>query len=291
VSRQGGLARLSSGCRSAAQAWLGRLGGPLGPFYLVLGAALIARVGVDAVRGVWRIHSGELFPWRHLPGVPLYSTRWLLVEWMVSLAAGLAMVLGLRLRLAVGVALLASIAGLSQRSSNQQSLMLIVLAFLALDPSGSGFSDPRRSPNISLVKSQLAIVYVFSALEKVLGGFLDGSALRNSMTDSPWLHGPLLEAAFDGGLLTALSCGLVLTEFALPVLLLRWPRLGVTAVALLHLAFAVVMPGVLPFGLLMLAMSLLFLGPRSEPRCWRAWPASSAAPASVRRASRAWRWR
>jgi hypothetical protein len=271
VSRQGGLARLSSGCRSAAKAWIGRLGGALGPFYLVLGAALMARVAVDAVRGVWRIHSGELFPWRHLPGVPLYSTRWLLVEWVASLAAGLAMVLGLRLQLAVGVALLASIAGLSQRSSNQQLLMLIVLGFLALDPSGSGFSDPRRSPNISLVKSQLAIVYVFSALEKLLGGFLDGSVLRSSLSDSAWLRGTGLEArlASDPGVMTALSGAVVFTELALPVLLLGWPRLGVAAVALLHLAFAVVMPGVLPFGLLMLAMSVLFLRPRSQAWRWR----------------------
>jgi hypothetical protein len=231
----------------------------------------MARVAVDAVRGVWRIHSGELFPWRHLPGVPLYSTRWLLMEWMASLAAGLAMVLGLRLPLAVGVALLATIAGLSQRSSNQQSLMLIVLVFLALNPCGSGFSDPRCSPNITLVKSQLAIVYVFSALNKVLGGFLDGSALRSSLLDSAWLQAAVLEAgsAFDRGLVTALSRGVVLTEFALPVLLLKWPRLGVTVVALLHVGFAVVMPGVLPFGLLMLAMSLLFLGPRSPTKVQR----------------------
>jgi hypothetical protein len=231
---------------------------------MALGAALMAKVAVDVVRGVWRIHSGELFPWRHLPGVPLYSTRWLLVEWVASLAAGLSMVLGLGLRPAVGVALLTSIAGLSQRSSNQQSLMLIVLAFLALNPLGSGFCDPRRSPNISLVKSQFAIVYLFSGLNKILGGFLDGSALRRTLLADAWLPAALVEAGFeiDRGLVTALSRGVVLAEFALPILLLGWPRLGVAAVALLHVGFAVVMPGVLPFGLLMLAMSLLFLGPR-----------------------------
>jgi hypothetical protein len=233
---------------------------------MTLGAAWVARVGVDAARGVWRIHSGELFPWRHLPGVPLYSTRWLLVEWAISLGAGLGMLLGLRVPLAVGMALLASIAGLSQRSSNQQALMLIVLTFLALNPNGSGFADPRRSPNITLVKSQLAIVYLFSALNKILGGFLDGAALRSSLLDSAWLQAALLDngTSWQPELWIALSSGVVLAELTLPLLLMRWPRLGVAGVALLHGGFAVVMPGVLPFGLLMLAMSLLFL--RSTPR-------------------------
>jgi hypothetical protein len=244
--------------RTASAAWLERLRGGLGPFYLTLGAALIARVALDALRGVWRIHSGELFPWRHLPGVPLYSTHWLLVEWLASLAAGLCMLLGLRLRLAVGVALLASLAGLSQRSSNQQWLMLMVLGFLALSPCGVGFSDPRDSPNLRLVKSQLAIVYVCSALNKGLAGFLDGATLRNSLLDSAVLPAALLAPGRDG-LASALSWAVVLAELALPVLLWRWPRLGVAVVAVLHLGFAVALPGVLPFGLLMLAMSLLFL--------------------------------
>jgi hypothetical protein len=256
----------SDGCswsRAAVEAWRVRLRGALGPFHVALGAALLAQVAVDAVGGVWRIHSGQLFPWRHLPGVPLYSTRGLLVEWLVSLGAGLCLVLGLRVPLAVGVALVACLLGLSQRMSNQQSLMLIVLAFLALNPCGAGFSVPQESPNIRLIKSQLVIVYVFSALNKLLSGFLDGSALRGLLLeDAGW--GALVReigTPIEPVLMTALSWGVVLAELVLPVLLLRRPRWGVAAVALLHASFAVALPGVLPFGLLMLAMSLLFLPP------------------------------
>jgi hypothetical protein len=262
VSRSSASDRSSWG-RAAVEAWRARLRGALGPFQVALGAALLAQVGVDAVGGVWRIHSGQLFPWRHLPGVPLYSTRGLLVEWLVSLAAGLCMVLGLRLPLAVGAALVACLAGLSQRMSNQQSLMLIVLFFLALNPCGSGLSAPQQSPNIRLIKSQLVIVYVFSALNKLLSGFLDGSALRSVLLEDaglgPWVRG--LGTPLEPVLMVALSWGVVLAELVLPVLLLRRPRWGVAAVALLHASFAVALPGVLPFSLLLLAMSLLFLPP------------------------------
>ena len=51
-------------------------------FFILLGATLLVCVSEDIGSGVWRIHSGEIFPWRHMGFVPLYSPAGLVLEWI-----------------------------------------------------------------------------------------------------------------------------------------------------------------------------------------------------------------
>ena len=225
-------------------------------FLRVLGLALLACVATDAWGGAWRVHSGELFPWRHLPFVALYSRSVLLVEWALGVGAGLALVSGARgarARAAVVIGLVATIMGLSQRFSNHRALVLIVLAFVALaplsvgKPGEDGKSSSRAHPNLGLVRAQLVLVYATSALDKIAHGFLSGDALVTLFGTPRSLARPA-------------AWGVVGAELLIPVVLCVSPRVGVAAVIGLHVAMAILLPSVWPFTLVMIAMALLFLG-------------------------------
>ena len=63
-------------------------------FYVLLGASLVVAVATDVRAGVWEVHTGRLFPWRHIGPFPLWSTRVLSVSWALLGAAGLALAVG-----------------------------------------------------------------------------------------------------------------------------------------------------------------------------------------------------
>ena len=216
-------------------------------FLRLLGAALIACVIADAFDGVWRMHTGKLFPWRHLPGVPLYPVAVLVLEWGLGVVGG-AMLLALQsCDWAVRLGLLASAMGLTQRFSNHRSLLLIVVAFVATvplrldDPDFAG--QPR--PNLALVRAQLLIVYAFSVLNKSAHGFLTGEGLMHLFAWSP------LAARL-------MAWGVVLAEITTPTLLLLRPRIGVLAAIVLHVTMGLLLPNVWAFSFTMLAMAVLF---------------------------------
>jgi hypothetical protein len=221
----------------------------------VLGLATIACAATDAWAGAWRVHGGELFPWRHLPGFPLYGRAMLVVEWGLGLAGGASLATGRGRRAGISGALLATVLGLSQRFSNHRALLLIVLAFVALAPPDLGDASfaARVRPNLALVRAQLLLVYGMSALNKVAQGFLDGAALAS-------LFG------WPTGLARAISFGVVAAEVAIPLALLWRPWLGVAAVVVLHGAMAWLLPHVAPFSLVMLAMALAFVAPSDRVR-------------------------
>jgi hypothetical protein len=221
-------------------------------FHRFLGASLIARMLTDLSAGIYRVHSRELFPWRHLPIVPLYPPSLLLLEWLLLISSGAALLLfplqRATLRVALWIALTATVMGLSQRYSNQTALALIVLLSCVLKPATA--EDLKREldyPNLDLVRYQLLIVYGFSALNKISAGFLSGEALSALLRLQPVMG-------------QSLSWAVVLAELALPVLFItRKSRIGWLGVLVLHTAFSVLMPGLLPFGLLMLALATLWL--------------------------------
>lgn len=222
-------------------------------FYRLLGASLIARVATDWSAGIYRVHTGELFPWRHLPIAPLYPPGLLLVEWLLLAASGAALLLLTRLRVALYVALLATAMGLSQRYSNQSALALIVLSCCALKPTTPSNLDAQVAcTHLDLLRYQLLIVYSFSALNKLRADFLSGTTL------STLLHVPLSVAR-------PVSWAVVLAELLLPLLFVqKRPHLAWSGVLLLHVAFSLLMPGLIPFGLLMLALATLWL-PQRHP--------------------------
>jgi len=225
-------------------------------FLRLFGAALVVDVATEVMAGVWLVHTGALYPWRHLGIVPLYPRSVLAIEWALRAAAGLALVAGARrvkvVGAAVRVAALVLLVAVLERYSNHGVLLFLIAFYLTLAPldvTSPTFGE-RDHPALGLVRAQLAIVYVFSAVNKLTHGFAGGHSLSN-----------LLGGALSGGLARALSVVVIATELALPLVLLRWPRAGLVAVIAMHVAFAALLPGVASFGLAMTAMAVLFAPP------------------------------
>jgi hypothetical protein len=222
-------------------------------FLRIFGVALVWSVGAELVSGVWRVHGGELYPWRHLGIVPLYPPAVLAAEWALRAAAGLAFAFGAKrpkvMAAASRVAALVLFVAVLERYSNHGALAFLVAFYLTLappDPTSPSFAE-RLHPALGLVRAQLVIVYVFSALNKLAHGFASGQSLVN-----------LTNGAVSLGLARPLSWATIAAELAIPLLLIRAPRAGIAAVVLMHLAFAVLVPGVASFGLTMIAMAVLF---------------------------------
>lgn len=204
-------------------------------FQIVFGVALIVNVLTELRAGVWRVHTGELYPWRHLPFFPLYPPWALAIEWTITALAGVLFTIGNRH--ASKLAALALFAGLTQRYSNHAALLFLVAFFTTIDPKPGPIS-----PAFGLVRVQLVLVYLFGALNKITHGFLSGASLENLL-----------------GLSRPFSIAVVVAEIALPILLVVRPRVAVVGVVLLHLSFSFFMPGLLSFGLCMIAIALLSL--------------------------------
>jgi hypothetical protein len=68
----------------------------------------------------------------------------------------------------------------------------------------------------------------------------------------------------------ALSVAVIVTEVAIPVLLVRRARIGVAVVIAMHAVFALAVPGVLSFGVAMTALALLFVDRPRAPSGVRA---------------------
>ncbi len=234
-------------------------------FLRLFGAALVVDVATEVMAGVWNVHTGRLYPWRNLGIVPLYPASVLAIEWAVRAAAGLALVVGARrakvTSAAVRVAAAVLFVAVLERYSNHGVLLFLIAFFLTLAPldvTSPSFGE-QDHPALGLVRAQLAIVYVFSAVNKLAHGFAGGHSLSN-------LLGGVLA---PGPAAQALSVLVIATELALPLALLRWPRAGLAGVIAMHVAFAALLPGVASFGLAMIAMAVLFTGtvrPAPSPR-------------------------
>jgi hypothetical protein len=221
-------------------------------FLRLYGVALVVDVATELTAGVWRVHTGELYPWRHLGLVPLYPASVLAIEWALRAAAGIAFVVGARrarlVSAAARVAALVLLVAVLERYSNHGVLLFLIAFYLTLAPvdvTSPGFRE-RDHHGLGLVRAQLAIVYAFSAVNKLAHGFASGRSLS-------LLVGPLLPA----GAARAASVAVIVTELALPLVLLRWPRAGLAGVIAMHVAFSALLPGVASFGLAMIAMAVL----------------------------------
>ena len=251
---EGLRARLRTLERFDAQAVIG--------FLRLFGAALVVDVATELMAGVWHVHTGRLYPWRSLGIVPLYPASVLAIEWALRAAAGLMLVVGARharvTLAAVRIAALALFVAVLERYSNHGVLLFLIAFFLTiapLDVTAPSFAE-RDQPALGLVRAQLAIVYVFSAVNKLAHGFAGGHSLSN-LFGSALAPGPAVQA---------LSVLVIATELALPLVLLRWPRVGLAGVVAMHVGFAALVPGVASFGLAMIAMAVLFAAPSPSRR-------------------------
>lgn len=221
-------------------------------FERAFATALTVEVFAQVRSGVWRVHEGALYPWRHLGIVPLAPPALALVEWIVVTACALALFAApsksLRARAwqVLAPVLLWSVL---QRFSNHGALFFLVALFVSMSPSRP--YEKTDAPNFGLVRAQLVIVYVFSALAKLLHGFGSGASLANLFGWSP-------------GLARGASWVVIAAELTLPVLVITRPKLGVGAVAIVHLGFALLLPNVTSFGLCMFAMAVLWVRPTSR---------------------------
>jgi hypothetical protein len=227
-------------------------------FERIFGAALVTNVGSEIYGGVWHVHAGRFYPWRHLGLVPLYPPAILAIEWLALGACGLALIAGRRTHLAWRIAAPVLLVSVLERYSNHAALLFLVALFVSLSPPAPSTTQVEAErPNLGLVRAQLVIVYVFSALNKLTHGFTRGTSLANLLGLGP-SSAPLASIA------SIVSCGVVVAELAIPALLVLRPRLGIAAVIAMHVAFAAAIPGVASFGLVMTAMAMLFLPPRSQ---------------------------
>lgn len=222
-------------------------------FYGFLALALISRVLSDIfVIHRWGIHGGELFPYRYgLIPVPLYPRWVLIIEWGM-LIVGSAMVLLNRIRWGVALMALGLTMSLTQMFQNQKALILIVL--LALNLELLSDKNQKEASVKNFLQWQLILIYFFSAFHKILGPFAQGEVLQ-VMTEKI-LHLPI---NFNTSTFMVLSWVIIVAELVAPLLLFFRPRLGVILVVGLHVGRAAIMPDILAFSFVMIALSILFL--------------------------------
>lgn len=223
--------------------------------YRLLGAAVIAMAAQEFAAGHLGVHAGELYG-RRPASASLLPAGGMIALWLIQGGAGLALIAGWKRNAAVRIAAFATFAALTQHYFNQKMFLALTLAALSIEPPDS------EEPGLALraVRLQLLILYAASAAFKLRDGFASGDSLAAALEQlrdrglTPWIVLPLAAAPF-------LSKLAIAAELALPVALLRAPRLGVAGVLLLHLGFAACLPGLWPFTLAACAAALLFLPP------------------------------
>lgn len=222
-------------------------------FYNVLALAILARIYSDIfVLHRWQIHTGELFPYRQgLLFLPLLPPVFLILEWVTSLAACYFLANG-RVRLGAGIAVGSYFLSLSQMYQNQKVLLLIVFATLLIKPVTRGVAQEYSTKDF--LKWQIILVYFFSALHKILGKFSTGETLKDLFEKVLQFPYPITQKIY---LIAAWI--VIMVELIAPLLLLLKPRAGVVLVIALHIGLAIVMPDILAFSLVMIALSMLFL--------------------------------
>lgn len=236
---------LNRGVSRAALDWSFRL----------LGAAVIVMAAQEFLAGHLGVHAGELYG-RRPAFLPLLPAAGMIALWLVQALAGLALMSGRYRKTALRIAAGAIFLALTQSYFNQKMFLAITLLALSIEPPDS----EEAGPSIQSVRAQLLLLYIASAAFKLRDGFGSGASLAAALEQigdrglTPWIALPLAAAP----LLSKLA---IAAELALPVALLRAPRAGVAGVVLLHLGFALCLPGLWPFTLTACAAALLFLPP------------------------------
>jgi DMSO/TMAO reductase YedYZ heme-binding membrane subunit len=251
-------------------------------YYRLLAATLASLVLCDLHNDMWGYQTGRIYPHRHVPIVPLYGPAGLVLEWACLLTSAVGLWLGVRRPAALGLGAATMLTSLTQHYSNHGTLTFMVLLFTALRPPVADADLVR--PNMLLVRWQLAIVYVFTAVNKVIADYLAGDSmanlylvLRDPLVPREWFEPMFRPPA------VALSVGIVLVELLIPLALSRRPWVGIALVLGLHGGITLLMPGVLSFGMLMVTMSVVYLVPlRARVPVATALPEAAVPARSVR---------
>jgi hypothetical protein len=187
---------------------------------------LVAVAAALAAFEAWRMLSRLLRPLilrvPLLPGLPALPSSALAGFIAVWLAAALAFALGWRTRVAGAVLTLVAAYTLfldQQTYSNHLYLLVVVLLLLTISDSGAaGSLDARRHRPagevagwpVLLLKIQVSIVYLFSALAKITPRYLTGDMLAVSLKEEGW---PVLPAAWrTSSTMSALAWASIVVE-------------------------------------------------------------------------------
>lgn len=223
--------------------------------FRLLGAAVIVMAAQEFLAGHLGVHTGELYG-RRPAFLPLLPAGGMIALWVIQAGAGAALIVGWKRHLVLRAAAVAVFLALTQSYFNQKMFLALTLLALSIEPPDS----EEAGPSIQAVRAQLLLLYVASAAFKLRDGFGSGESLAAALEQladrglTPWIVLPLAAAP----LLSKLA---IAAEAALPFALLRTPRAGIAGVVLLHLCFALCLPGLWPFTLTAVAAALLFLPP------------------------------
>jgi len=234
-------------------------------FYRLFALALVVRVVEDQFNGRWAIQSGELFPWRHMPMVPLLPAPELLVEWTGLIIAAVGLAFGWRRRACATLASLLIALSLTQMFQNQKLLLFSIALALAIG------GDAENEDTRWYLKWQLVVVYGFTVAHKFIDGFADGAVLQNlaqTLLAEPLAFAPrtwVLQALTNQDVARVASLATLAVEITIPFALFRLPRAGFTLVVLFRLGLSLTMPDLAAFGFAMASLAFLFV-PSNEAR-------------------------
>lgn len=228
-------------------------------FYLVFSLAIISRIISDILLNRQGIHAGAVFPSRHyFSAIPIYPVSIFYLELALALIGALLLNFQ-KIRFGSLLIAVAYLMGLSQMFQNQKTLILIIATTLLIQP----LSRSERS-SIWFLRYQLILVYSISALQKIFSGFNSGQDLIRtadyllSIESNLFIKG-LLVYLQNPLMAEVFSVSTVIIEIALPIILIKAPRVGIALVVLLHFSMNLLMKDITPFSLTMLALSLTFM--------------------------------
>lgn len=225
-------------------------------FQCGLGAVVSWQALDDLLVGHWRIYSGEFYPWRSR--VPSFFAPPLEFYWgLLALEIALLVLYFARVRVRWTGALLALVLLLDGLFSylNHRLLMAVQLFLVSLRPvprdaSAQGFRRQRTYWNLDLVRWQIAMVYLFTAIHKMNPDFLNGWTLRNlfwMVRNAGWRHYPewlFYDFLQSPSWVRFLACATVLAELFLAFGLNFRRTVGwaIPIAIVLHVSFALFMP-------------------------------------------------
>lgn len=224
-------------------------------FFRLLQLTLISFVIKEISTGIWHVHTRDYFPWRHAPFFPLLPPIFLIAEWCVLIFGAALFYFPMRRRHAAALTAVAMLLSLSQRFSNHAALVFLLMFYIAI--------TPRRHLQLAfkMIRYQLCIVYIFSALSKLNQQFYTGESLialgkygPAGLLPKEWIVGHFFQPW-----VALVACFVLAIEFLIPIVLFKRPVVGVALVAFFHFGLALFMPGIWTFALTMFAMSILFL--------------------------------
>jgi hypothetical protein len=228
-------------------------------FYLLFSLAILARVWCDIELNRQGIHLGEVYPYRKfISESPPYSVNVFYLELLMAFI-GAVLVNTRWIRSAAILIGLSYLLSLTQMYQNQKVLILFVSLSLLVQP-----LTLKNTASIWFLRTQLIFIYGFSALQKISAGFYNGKALTGTFTylqsiETNSILKNLLLLSSLPPLPVALSVMTLIIELTIPVILIKKPQLAVVLVCLFHFSINLLLKDILPFSIIMLALSTLFL--------------------------------